>query len=216
MSTGVDFQSDLYEKIYWKDIFYQSGISVSKTGAPIAPVNVNGIVMMTDAMFLVDRVLLCFRNDDVEIVTSHFKPIFFSSLQSDILFFKMDIAFPSSNKISNEYFLFVAKIIFNMYVVTEKIFFYIFDHLSKRFYGIKRMTEIETIENEYSNVKILLNQIHSGIFILSDCNQINPLISQLLNVFNILAKLSGARAVLKGNVIELIFFLKLFQKFNSA
>lgn len=216
MLNLISFQSDDYIEIQWKLLLNAAGINASEAKQPMGLVNSDGLVMVTDVLYSLDRVGLCFENDSVQLLHNHLSSVPFSlNPDSGILFFRLPYENVTST-VSNLYLKFINQIIFSVYDACLKMFIYAYEHLSARQYDNQSLLKIETIQSQFSEIYTLLETIKCFVSGLNNKETINYLISLLLDILLKIAKLCGARAVLKNNALELLFHLKLFQRFIAT
>lgn len=216
MLNPVSFQSERYIEIHWKTLFDAAAVKVSEASLPMGLVNSDGLVMVTDSIYSLARIGICFENDTVQVLHDHLDTVpFYLSDDSGILFFRLSFENISST-VSHLYLKFINQIVCDVYDVCLKMFIYTYEHLGNRQYNNQSMQKIATIQCQFSETYCILESVKC---VLSDCNskeKVHCIIEDLLAILNQIARLGGARAILKNNAIELMFHLKLFQQFISS
>lgn len=215
MNNAIDYKSRHYEAVKWGKLFYFAGIVVSKNNMPIGIVNSNGLIMLSNNAFRFDKIELCFEDEVIEILSSDIKQVFIDVFNvTEISFYQIKYKKFSEEK-SNQYIKFILEVLNTVFKVTKNITVYTYEHLSERCHENKLLSKIELVQSHFSDIFILLSKIQCLILRTKNTDEAIFIIIKILKALKILSKLSGARAVLKNNVIELIFYLKLFQKFIS-
>lgn len=213
MLNLIQFNSKSYQAISWKSIFNSAGTAVSRDYQSLGLVNSTGLVMIADNVLSFNRIGLCFENEIDEVDSDHLLPVKMVMFDdSDILLFRLNHKNFFASE-SNLYTLFINKIIGNAFDAFQTIFSYTYEHLTKRQYNNQVITQMESVQLQFVDIHILFERIR---FLLSNELSIEQCvfaISLLIQALDHLAKLAGARAILKNNVVELIFYLKIFQKF---
>ena len=111
------------------------------------------------------------------------------------------------NKINQQFILNVLK---DAYECIRKIFIYTYDHLKSRQFNELSLTENLVIKNQLSEVYISFSVI-KNLFDQRDF-ELSYILESEIQLADLLLKLSGARGILKNNIGELKFNLKLFQR----
>ncbi|EKD92258.1 MAG: hypothetical protein ACD_29C00097G0006 [uncultured bacterium] len=213
MLNLIKFNSKSYQEICWKNIFNSAGSAVFQDYQAFGLANSSGLVMMTDNAFSTDCIELCFENKIGRVVSNHLKPIPIKLFNdSGVLFYQL-INKTFSTSQSHSYILFLNKIITSVYDACQIIFTYTYEHLAQRLYNDLSITQIESVQLQFVDTHILFERIHCLLSAELSIEQSIFVISLLIQALNYLAKLAGARAILKNNAVELIFYLKIFQKF---
>ncbi len=213
MKNTTQFQSECYIKVYWHDLFIQAGAYILQSNRKFGLVNSTGIAMIPNNFVLSDRIVLYCQNKIETLLLSELTPVANLFLKnSGISYFRLNNYYHELSY-SDIYVQFVKKIILNVSDVFNSIFNYTYKHLSKRHYDHKIISSIESVQNQFINCAILFEKTRNLLSSNIQLSQIQFIISKLLDALNILSKLGGARAVLKNNVIELMFHLKMFEKF---
>ncbi len=217
METCYLFDSIHYQAVSWKKIFETAGAAITKNKQPTGLVNSHGVVILTDSLFLFERTELCFENDSSEVDVNTLQLISMPLLEnSDLYLFKLVIEKSDHSAVSKKYIYFLTHTIKNLYQYTQTIFLYTHEHLSKRKYGNIPISQIEIVQCDFTDIIIAFKKIESSINTIVTVDDIIYLINILLEVLIHLSKLSGARAVLKNNVIDLIFHVQFFKKYLKA
>ena len=89
------------------------------------------------------------------------------------------------------------------------------DHLHERKFGQERISDIDMVRNDFSEIGMYFEKCESLNPGENRIDNINFTINNLIYILKKLSVLSGARAVFRGNSIELLTHFQLFQKLIS-
>jgi hypothetical protein len=108
---------------------------------------------------------------------------------------------------------FIATIIFHVFEACKTILLYTKEHLSNRQYDKKTIATLDIVQIQLAETTILLSQINTMIPLITHSDQCHFIIEKMISALSFLSRLGGARAILKNNAIELMFYLKVFDRF---
>ena len=154
---------------------------------------------------------------DIQFQSEHYQMVSWNSIFQDAFSIfnneikRCGISCSKKIKCSNFYHDFIESILRNSYDGIKEIFVYTYEHLKNRTANGKILSQNQVIQNQFSDLLILFNIIDD--LLLNNTYEYNHIIKKLIAASDQLAKLSGARAVLVGNINELRFYLKVFQRF---
>lgn len=214
MKASENFYSSQYCEIDWKDIFYNAGISVLDDSVPLGIVNNNGLIMTTESILNLGRIKLCCSNGITEANADDLLSIHSQFLrQAGIFYFMLNNRERNFFLPSSVYLDLIFKVVSLSFEACKKIFLYTHEHLSNRDYDGEPLIKIESIQMQLSVIIMLFENI--AVLLNRNCDfiQCMHLIDQMIECLTTLSKLGGARAILKNNAVELMFHLKIFQKY---
>lgn len=214
MENLVLFNSVQYKKIAWSTLFNSAAIAASPNKKPFGVANSKGSVLSANSILNTKIVSVCLPDDSlVNIHTAKLSVTDCSFQNGDLFAFQMSSDKINQRFISNIYMNFHNQLVYQLYRACKSMLIYTHEHLSNRHYGNKLIVKIETVESYLSEIIVLLNQVSPFILKLQSIDEVNHLLSQFLSILKIISRLSGARAVLSGNGLDLTFYVNVFQRF---
>lgn len=212
---NIQFNSTLYKPIFWKNIFEAAGIAFAPEKNPIGLMNNRGLVMASDAALNASNCTLISLEKILDIAMRDLNVVPMPLLeQSGMVLFRLKNKLSNNTeKTSDHYFNFINRLLYHSYQACYEIFLYTRDHLSSRYYGEMKIAHIDQVHFIFSDIIVLLKSLDAHILKIKTIEQIDFVISQLLEINKHLSKLGGARAVLKGNVVDFSFHLLFFRNF---
>lgn len=206
------FQSKNYVAIDWKKIFSDALHEKNDTHTAIALLNSSGLVMSLETISEKSTCTLYNQNYSFSINGEQLIPISnYFLLKDGIYVYKINF-FPHSNQsVKNNYLVFVNAIMNNIVVALTKILTYTQEHLSNRQHYNQKLYTLEIIKSDFADIGILQEILKNATLQTND--EIIFFLRITINILIKISKLSGARAILKNNVIHLVFHLKIFERF---
>lgn len=206
------FHSDLYESIQWEEALKSIARRFYDHANSFGLLNSHNIVLMVDNKD-VDFINLLSKDGLLLLHKSALNKIQSPEQSMQSLFYLND----NSKLIGNHSFLslhdFISDILEFAIKTAKTIFSYTYTHLSNRQYGEKTITQIETVQNQFSKVVILFESINLTKNGDQSIEQRNFLFLSLFEILKTLSQLGGARAVLKNNAVDFMCHLKLLARF---
>lgn len=213
MIKDVLFQSENYCQISWQEVFNMSSVAVVDNNSFFGLGNSKGLIMHSENINFENDIVLLTKSSVTAISVKCLKPMPLSFLNEAGMFLsQLTVDVTNKNK-SNLYEVFINKIVANIFIACKKIAVYTHEHLSNRYYENKRIVNLDVVQSHFSDCMIILSRVEQLIKLSIKTDQISFLLKQLMNLLVILSRLAGARAVLKNNAIEFLFFIRLFEKF---
>lgn len=214
MKNTADIQSEYYQPIQWSRLFGKVCDRFLNGNENIILINSQGIIATTDNLSSLEKIKVLSENDKVQFYFNHHQhlPQSFLALP-DMKFYRLDNYYFPHDRLSDEYLNFLSSLLSQIYSATENVFQYTYDHLSHRKYSGKEIHTIDAVNSEFIEVLMLFDQLMCASTSKNSIQEISAKLSLFISIFTKLARLGGARAVLKNNALDLLFYLKVFQKF---
>lgn len=211
-----NFTSKVYQDFKWKDIFCSAGSAVSSNHNPVGLVNIKNFIIVPDDFSQYDCFQIYFPFKNSEIIGSDIEHCAFScALFSGYQFLKINKKYSLSiiEDYADSYIQFLRELAFQINLACKTIFKYTHDHLSNRLYGDEIISKIPVIQSDFSCIYLLLEKLTMAVKNIFSTNDAVNTIGIAIDALSFLSKLSGARSILQYGSIELIYHLKIFQKF---
>lgn len=215
MNNTVNFNSVYYKKIHFKNILKSAFVNETDDHKIFGLINAMGFAMIPETVFTTEDILLFSEIGRIKL------PIINLTNKKNLLFSDLSVSFFNVGHnckiypviLSDSYNKIIKGVIHAIYKAIESIFIYTYSHLEKRQYNHQSITQIEAVQFEFSDIFILVERMRH--FISPDLNMEDSVFAMtvFIDILDKLSKLGGARSVIKGNAIELMFYIKLFQKF---
>lgn len=215
----ADFASSAYRDVSWKDIFCTAGSAVSSNAEPMGLINEKNVIMVPDNFLDYINIKICFPGNYSALVGENILYSSFPhSLVSGVTFLKVD-ADTQINKTENVdecYISFLYKIASRMYSACNTIFKYTYEHLSRRYFDDAAISKIPIIQSDFSVAYVMLEKLAIAVKNFFTTYDAVYCASLAIDILLILSRLSGARGILRNCSIELMYHLKIFERFMLA
>lgn len=211
-----DFSSSAYRDVSWKDIFCSAGSAVSGNAEPMGLVNRKNVIMVPDYFHDIKNIKLSFPGDHLSVIGGD---ILYKPLPNSLIAGVVFLAIKTKNKIempkntNTTYIYFLSEIIFKVQAACNTIFKYTYDHLSHRSIGKCVVSKIPVIQHDFTVVYLTLEKLEIAVKNVACIDDVAYCLSLSIEALHILSRLSGARSVICNRAIELIYHLKIFQRF---
>jgi len=209
----IQYQSHFYRPISWRSILINAFQFFSQHAENIAVINDHGILMTLFSLSIEKDVTILGNH-----IISSLKNRYFISLPCHelnhlhIYLYRLEKNDFMKNTQENFLDELISAVLKNTYQLIQTVFVYVHDHLKHRTVYNQILLEKEVIQFQFSEMLVELNVLES-LFLNNKIQYEGQLIiSLLISLSDQLAKLSGARAILSSNIIELKFHLMLFQR----
>src|SRR3990167_3461458 len=158
-------------------------------------------------------ILLTLKTNPYEFTKLFFiKPIACSIFYEESFYlYQLNLFVTDSSVFSNAYLEIMRKLITLASNTLSTMIAYTQKHLSRRHYDGLPLFQLDVIQNDFAD--IVLQKEFLSVISLGTHSSILLALDTILKILNQLAKLSGARAVLKNNVLNLMFHLFFLKKF---
>lgn len=208
------YASSGYHDVSWKGIFCDAGMAVSTNKNPMGLVNSRNLIMVPDNFGDYDHFQICFPWNNAACIGND---ISYRTVQcklfSGLIFLQIDGKYLKNTNENNAYLLFLQEIIFRVANSCKSIFKYTYEHLSQRYYDDCVISKISIIQSDFSVIYVKIEKLTVAAKNIVCIHDVVYCISIAIEILSVLSTLSGARCVLRNRSIELLYHLKLFEKF---
>lgn len=211
-----NYTSSVYRDFSWKSIFCEAGMAVSSNQNPMGLVNHQHLIMVPDNFDEYEHFQICFPLNNSAYIGSD---ILYCTVQnklfSGILFLEIEGEYSkkTNQNQNNVYLLFLKEIIFRVNAACKSIFKYTYEHLSQRYSNDRVISKMPVIQSEFTDLYLKIIKLTTSVKSIACIYDAVYCISIAIEILSVLSKLSGARSVLQNRSVELIYHLKLFEKF---
>lgn len=210
------FSSHSYQPIIWRDIFQQACKAVSAAVPISGLVNKNNYVLLVRSDYCNSIALLDNHEGLLSVSRAELLNIeckFLHHHELDFYHLKNKNDGIQKKHADIYYPLFLGALSKEIKTACQKILLYTQEHLSNRYYHDIKLSQLDVVHAEIADIIILLSKI--SMCSLHHIDDIHFVLSQYVIILKLLSRLSGARAVLKGNALELLFYLNFFLQFSK-
>lgn len=215
MLNKVQFQSNFYKPILWRNIIESGFKAVESDLKNIAIIGQNNIIISLNQYSENSAILAHGNGFYSKILLNNLSVIDCNNLNIlDIYLYSCsDSDILNKKELSADFYnSFVFTVLKSSYSSLKTIFVYTYEHLKSRKIENIVLAQKELIQNQLSEI-IIDFSILDDLFINKNSDDKNQAImSKLILTADRLTKLSGARAMLDNNIASLMFHLKLFEK----
>ena len=213
MNKNIQFQSNYYQEINWNKIVSDSFSAVSFNSKITGIINFNKIIMEKNKIDCnkKEQIILLNQYGSAECDNQNLLEIKFDGFiknNINLYYLKNEIKFHHDTHDRHKKLINI--VIKKSYYVLLRVIIYTYDHIRQRFFHNTSLLKNSLIQNQFSDVLIFIGII-DHIFLSKhyDCKVV---MNKIIALADKIGKLGGARSILKNNIYEFMFHLKIFQR----